>query len=203
MASFRVVDAAGPLSFWDNSAVANGVVGQNGTEATLTGKHLRAAVLEAADELTDEQIADAVGVARSTFNRWRAKPEYAAEVDRQKQAILAQALRLPIAKKHKRLSVLNDLHDKQLAVIDARAIEHGPNLKIAGGATGLMVREFKMIGSGRDAQVVETYGVDVALLREIRGTQEQAAKEVGDWSDGSTITAIAAIQLVGVRPEDI
>lgn len=183
--------------------MADGIAKQNDTDLTLTGRQLTAAALDAADELTDERIAADVGVSRASLNRWRAKPAYAAEVARQKQAILEHALRLPIAKKTKRLTVLNDLHEKQLAVIDARALEHGDDPKIAGGATGLVVREYKMIGSGRDAQVIETYGVDVALIREIRGTQEQAAKEVGDWSDGASITTIAAIQLVGVDPRDV
>lgn len=176
---------------------------QTVTDSVLSGKQLRAAVLEAEDELSDERIAASVGVTRTSLNRWRAKPEYTAEVERQKQVILEQALRLPIAKKTKRLTVLNDLHEKQLAVIDARSLEYGDKPEIAGGSTGLLVREYKMIGSGRDAQLIETYGVDVALLREIRGTQEQAAKEVGDWSDGATSIAIAAIQLVGVDPRDV
>lgn len=173
---------------------------QNVTEPTLTGPQLRAAVLSAEDELTDEQIAAACNVSRRTLARWRELPEFAAEVEAQKAAILAKALRLPVARKAHRLKVLNELHDKALAVIAARADE---GLDAAGSDTGLIVRDVKAVGAGRDAEIVDVFAVDVALMREIRGIQEQAAKETGDWTDNLNVTGTAAVRLVGVDPEAI
>ncbi len=51
----------------------------------------------------------------------------------------------------------------------------------AGAGTGLIIRQLKQIGSGRDAQVVEEFGVDTALLREMRAHEQQVAQERGEW----------------------
>jgi hypothetical protein len=166
---------------------------------------LRAAVLCAEDELTDTQIAETVGVSRSTLNRWRELPEFRDEIVRQDAAILAKALRLPIAKKYRRLSVLNDLHEKALAVIDARQQEYADNPQAIGGQTGLIVKDIKAVGSGRDQEIVEVWGFDRSLVSEIRGLQEQAARETGDWSENVNLTGglTATVRLVGVDPGDI
>jgi hypothetical protein len=42
---------------------------------------------------------------------------------------------------------------------------------VPGGATGLLTRKYKSIE------------VDVPLLREMRATEEQAAKELGQWAE--------------------
>ena len=184
-------------------------MGHNETKSQLSGRHIRAAVLCAEDELSDEAIAANVGIGRATLNRWRELPEFAAEVERQKAAILAKALRLPIAKKHERLRVLNELHDKQLALIGARSTQY-PD--VPGADTGLIVGTLKQVkhitvstDEGTQTWTEEhwEYQFDAALVREIRATQEQAAKETGDWSETLNMTGTVAVRLIGVDPVDI
>ena len=47
---------------------------------------------------------------------------------------------------------------------------------IAGGNTGLLVRDYK----GRNADVA-VYKADTALMAEMRATERQAAEELGQW----------------------
>ena len=55
--------------------------------------------------------------------------------------------------------------------------------------SGYLVRTIKIIGSGRNQEVVEEYAFDAALARERRATAEQAAKELGQWVDKGDITS--------------
>jgi class 3 adenylate cyclase len=45
------------------------------------------------------------------------------------------------------------------------------------------VRNVKGIGAGENYREVREYEVDVALLRELRAHEEQAARELGQWVD--------------------
>ena len=165
-------------------------------------KKERAAVLVAEDDLTDEEIAAAVGVTRKTLHNWKQLPEFVADVEEQVSKIQAGMRRLAIAKKHKRLKVLNDLHGRSLAVIADRADRHAAELEAAESqpndlvkrmfgdnvpteaATGLLVRQESI-----NAQGMKTvnWSVDTGLMKEIRALHEQAAKELGQWSEKSEL----------------
>lgn len=159
------------------------------TAHNFTKKEI-AAVLLAADDLSDEQIAQEVGVSRRTLANWKNLPEFQEQVVENVAEIQRRMMRHAIAKRHKRLAVLDDLHVKLLQVVDERAAEYatlaesGSDETIpAGGTTGLMVRQLKQIGAGREAQVVEEFVVDVATVKAIQGLHEQAAKELGQWTE--------------------
>lgn len=166
-----------------------------------------AALLLAENELSDEKIAERVGVTRRTLARWKVDPEFAAQVGDNVGQIQAAMLRHSIAKKHKRLGVLDELHDKLLTVVAERAADYADVADgevPAGGGTGVIVRQIKQIGSGRDAQVVEEFGVDVGLIREIRALQEQAAKELGQWIEKSQVEDLTRIvEIVGIESDAI
>ena len=51
----------------------------------------------------------------------------------------------------------------------------------AGASTGLLVRQMKIIGSGKAAREIEEFAADVGLLREIRELEKQIAIEMGEW----------------------
>ena len=91
-----------------------------------------------------------------------------------------RALRGGLARREKRVAVLNDMHDRMLSVIDERA-EDVAMQAVPGGKSGLITKQLKGIGKGEDFQVVEVYEMDTALVRELRATQEQIAKELGQW----------------------
>jgi hypothetical protein len=89
-------------------------------------------------------------------------------------------LRFAIAKRENRLEALDDRRQRMNEVIRARAEDMED---VPGGATGLLTRKYKSIGGGDHAEKVEENEVDVPLLREMRATEEQAAKELGQWAE--------------------
>jgi hypothetical protein len=168
------------------------------TTQNYTKKEI-AAVLLAEDDLSDQKIADRIGITRKTLSNWKHIPEFSALVTDNANQIQAAMMRRVIAKRHRRLAVLDDLHEKSLRVIGERAEEYqrlGNNpaeleddvsgitrTVPAGGETGLLVRQLRQVGTGHDAKLVEEFSVDVGLMREIRALHEQAAKELGQWTE--------------------
>lgn len=147
---------------------------------------LHAAVLLAADEINHEEIAAESGTSVTSLWRWRQHPEFQERVQEHEVALQAAMLRHAVAKRHKRLAVLDKLHSKALAVIEARGIEMAD--EAPGAETGLLVKSFKVAGNGPTSQVITEYAVDVPLMREIRAIEEQAGKELGQWEEKQTIT---------------
>lgn len=168
----------------------------------------RAALLLAENEHSDQEIAASLGIVRATLARWKTDSDFAAQVGDHVGQIQAAMLRHAIAKKHKRLTVLDGLHDKLLTVVEERAADYANNAESgdvpAGGGTGLILRQIKQIGSGRDAQIVEEFGVDTGLIREIRAIHEQAAKELGQWQDKLQVEGLTTVvEIVGIEADAI
>lgn len=180
---------------------------QNGT------KRQRAAILLAEDDLTDEQIAEVLNIGRTTLSRWKTDPEFNAAVGDYRGKIIADALRLPIAKKHERVKVLNDLHTRSLRVIADRAERHVEELddpdsainatrRIFGtdtpaeAATGLLVRQESVNASGMKTV---NWAVDTGLMKEIRDLHKQAAQELGQWVErsASDVNQTTTVQIIG------
>jgi hypothetical protein len=161
---------------------------QNGT------KRDRVAILLADDSLSDDAIAKDLGIGRRTIGRWKQDSDFAALVGDYRGKIIAEALRLPIAKKHERIRILNDLQDSYLTTKHLRGktyeqIAQTPEeaaREIFGGgtppwaATGMYLQQPKIAASGKT--VVE-WAFDKALDSAIKETQKQAATELGQWSE--------------------
>ncbi len=90
-----------------------------------TKKRERAAQLIAEDWLSDEKIAGDVGIGRRTLARWKASPRFIARVKEISAAFADRALKHALARKERRITVLNDLHEKLLQVIAERAVGGG------------------------------------------------------------------------------
>lgn len=140
----------------------------------------RAADLAAADDLSDPQIAERCGVKRDSIARWRRVPAFQARVAEivAKQAAAIQAA--GIADKRNRVNAQNDRWRRMQALMAARAQMYGD---VPGGETGLVVLQQKALGSGSLMEVIDEYVLDAALLRELRAHEEQAAKELGQWTE--------------------
>lgn len=184
---------------------------QNGTEKSLTGNQRRAAVLTAEDEISDEAIAAQLGIGRTTLNRWREIPAFRLAVAEHTDAMERDAFRRAIARKRERVKVLDSLHAKSLKVIEARAEQYAD---IPGGESGLLVGQLKQVRHISTSDDGETqswteehweYAVDTGLMREIRATHEQAAKELGQWVDRSEMSGrmTNTVEIIGVDPGDI
>lgn len=85
-----------------------------------------------------------------------------------------------IASRENRIAAANDRWDRMKRVIDERAAD--PTMeKVPGGRTGLLVRTYKIVGTGPSAYTVDEFAVDTGLLKEMRELEKEAAQEVGQW----------------------
>lgn len=163
-------------------------VEQNGTEKLEWNEQLeRAALLVAQDSLTDEKIADELGIGRTTLHRWKTDPAFIKRVGEVVAEIQEKIVARGIAEKQNRVDALNRRQKLMEEVIRQRA----ENLASVpgGGNTGLLVKQVKGIGKGDNFREVEEYAVDTALLREMREHEKQAAIEVGQWTEKRDLTS--------------
>jgi hypothetical protein len=158
----------------------------------LSAKQKKAANLVSEDFMPDEQIAAEVGITRQTLTRWKAERAFVARVAQISQAFADHAMKYGLARRAKRLALLNRNHDKLEQVIAERAAD--PQLaNVPGGTTGLITRTLKGIGKGDDYQVVEVYEVDTPTLREMRAIYDQVAEELGQKTNKLDVTQHTAL----------
>jgi len=120
--------------------------------------------------------------------------------EQERQAIVQQG----IANKQNRVDALDDIHNRMLRLMEARATDLDG--EIAAGDTGLLVRSPKLVkvykaekqGEGEEESeslfsakrevMTYEYAFDAALAREIREYQKQAAIEKGEWAEKREVT---------------
>jgi hypothetical protein len=146
----------------------------------VTGE--QAANLLAQGELTHQEVADRVGIARSTLALWRKHPGFAARVEELRAEIGAEVRRIGVADYLMRVRALNDRWGRLRRIIDDRAAD--PTMAgVPGGTTGLLVRTTKAVGSGESMRIVEEFAVDTGLLKQLLDHEKQAARELGQWTE--------------------
>lgn len=147
-------------------------------------QRIKAAELLAEDELTDKAIAAAVGISDRQLRTWKHHPEFDAEVARRASELERAMQRYAIAKRRKRVERYDRDYAATIALQESLAAD--PEWQhIPGWSTGLLTHTTKVIGTGNGQQTIEEFSFNVALLRERRAIMEQAAKELGQWSDKS------------------
>lgn len=134
--------------------------GQNRT--TLSAKQARAALLLAEDELSDEQIAEQVGIARSTLALWKDRPAIVARVVAHSEAFKQVVLSAGFADKRARIKELDAMGRDLLAKLRSGDYERG-DVKLS--ATG---------------EQVTIRVIDNATITQVRGLFDDLAREVGD-----------------------
>jgi hypothetical protein len=107
-------------------------------------------------------------------SRLLAKANVRARVDELKLKVSKAIEIITIAEKETRIKILDDLQSRMQRLFAARALDMAD---IPGGETGLIVRQIKSIGFGKNNKTVEEYAFDAALVREARATLEQVAQE--------------------------
>ncbi len=156
--------------------------GQNRTE--LTAKQAHAARLIAEDELTDEAIAEQVGIARSTLALWKNNPDIQTAVTAHREAFKDRALSEGFADKRARIAALNGSAQDILRWLAENEYER-EEVKVA--ANGEHV-SFKIFDQARYAQ--------------FRGALDDIAKEMGDRKTVTELTGkdgeALVLGLVGV-----
>jgi transposase-like protein len=169
----------------------------------LNTRQRNAAELLARGDATQQAVALRVGVRPETMTRWLALPAFVEHLETEREAIRAAIRAEGIVNKQNRIDAYNERWLKMQTVIAERA--ESPDMQqVPGGKTGLLVKTWKQVGSGPDAQLVAEYSVDTGTLAEMRATEKQAGQELGQWVDKSeSYNQNVSLGLVGIRIEDI
>lgn len=155
---------------------------QNPTLFEWTKEQIDAAKDVATGELTQEEIAAKAGVERMTLYRWRKHPEFAARIDEHVEEFRRAASQRGIGALHRRVAAQDDRWQRMQRIIKERGA--APDMQaIPGGSTGLLVRSYKSIGGGEDAEKVEEYTFDTGLAKSMLDHEKQAAQELGQWEE--------------------
>lgn len=152
------------------------------SEWKWTKQRERAAALAAADRLTDREIAQQININPRTLGRWKSAPEFAERIARLVAEYRAAVRRHGIAILENRVAALQDRWQRMHQVIEERSAD--PDMaEVPGGQTGLVVHQVKGVGTGDAFQLVDLYLIDTGLLAELRAHEQQAAKELGQWTE--------------------
>jgi len=142
----------------------------------------QAAQLLAEDRFPDRKIAELCGISEQSLNKWKQRPEFSARVEELIAAYAERALKFGLARRERRLTVLSDMHDRILSVIEERAAD--PVLaQVPGGKSGLVVRRLRGLSMLR-----EEFEIDTGSVRELRGLEEQIARELGQWKEKTEVS---------------
>ena len=145
-------------------------------------------------ELAFTEIAKIVGATPQTIYNWRKSPEFKARVDEIREGLCDATYDRGIALRFVRVRALNDRWNRLRRVIEARADD--PSMAdVPGGSTGLLVHQVKGVGRGDDFQLIHEYVVDTGLLAELRAIEQQAAKELGQWTDKQEVSSQVAFKV--------
>lgn len=182
-----------------------------------TGRSTEAALLVAEDVLTDQAIADQLGINRATLHRWKQHPDFAAAVARNYDVLQSRALRRGLA----RLDVRMRRYDRRADALDRIVAERAadPSMQtVPGGTSGYLARQLKSItvtveGSEGDdgddtgpstvRQYIEEFHFDAALDKAQRELEKQAAIEAGQWNEKREVSGSISITIAGVDTEKL
>ena len=89
-------------------------------------------------------------------------------------------------RKH-RIALYQDMLRRLWRIVQERGSDPAM-IGITGGRSGFIVRQFKVLGVGASQKMVPEYVVDTALSRALRGVMEQAARELGQWTEKQELT---------------
>ncbi|MHC5543152.1 hypothetical protein ACYOEI_33435, partial [Singulisphaera rosea] len=104
-----------------------------------------------------------------------------------------------IAILERRVDALHDRWLRMQTIIEERAADKEMD-GVPGGKTGLIVRQTR--GSGPDAEPIDDYVVDTALLKELREHEKQAAQELGQWVETRKIDQFTKVYIT-LGPDDL
>ena len=149
---------------------------------TWTKTRERAAQLVADGQQNDTQIAAALQIGGRTLDYWKVRPEFHARVEAHLAAFREKIRAEGIANRQNRVDALNDRWGKLHQIAQERGADPAM-ATIPGGTTGYLVHQVKQLGGGPSAQIIDEYVLDTGLLSELRANEQQAAKELGQWTE--------------------
>jgi len=185
----------------------------NVPDKDATAQKRKAAELLALDELSDQQIADAVGVTKRTITRWKHLPlvkQIIAEATKEiGEAIRAEGIR----EKQFRLAAQEERWRDLEALRKARGAD--PHISsFPGGATGFVAVDLKQVKhlaepkEGEDGvpqwtQEYWTHAFDATLWNAYLSIERHIAQEMGQWTDKAELDMTSVVEFVGFDPEKL
>jgi hypothetical protein len=136
--------------------------------------------------ITDAEIARRVGVHRSAVGFFRRR--HAASIAPAIAEIERRIEDAAIADKVRRILDADADYQKLGQVIEARASD--TRYDEPGYQTGVMVHTLKQIGTGKNAELVDEYKVDTAVIAERRALRREVAEALDALPRGTDKTAI-------------
>jgi AcrR family transcriptional regulator len=147
------------------------------TDATAQ-KQIIAAAMFGEGKYTINEIAQVVGISRRQIQHWKSKETFAVMVRNAGEAYAKRFLTEGLARKERRLAVLNDMHERVLTSVFERGESKGMK-NIPGGHTGMVTKTLKGIGKGDDFQVVEVYSIDTPVISSLIEIHDAVREELG------------------------
>jgi len=139
-----------------------------------------AAKLVAEDEITDEEIAAKCNVIRRTLATWKQASEFKARVQEHRERIRASVLDSGYCRLENRIKLRQRVLDSFVTIADERgARPEMQDSKVAGGKTGFVALQPRIIGTGENAKSFIEQVPDTSLAAEIRTGLKELAQEVG------------------------
>ncbi len=179
----------------------------------------QACILLAEDALSIPQIAKQIHVNECTIDRWKKVAEFKERIAANTKLFLERCLQSGLARKENRLAALTDLHQRQMQIVAERGASKEMQ-KIPGGSTGLVAMTWNILDLGPDPnkykggkpakaaskQLIKKYGkrliqeyeADTGLSREIRGTLEHVARELGQWEEKTQVKVSGELSIAEV-----
>lgn len=146
-------------------------------QKALTGRQARAVRLVAEDEKSNQEIAQTLGVSRSAIDLWKTQTHFQEAVSAHIAKLQQNLERYSIARKDRRVAILDELLTRGLEVKKARAIAYKD--KAPGGHTGLVVRQIRTVGVGETAKTVAEWSVDTGFIASMTSLLKAAKEETG------------------------
>jgi hypothetical protein len=100
-----------------------------------------------------------------------------------------------------RIDRLRELEQRLWTVVDERAKLLANDPESGGGETGVIVKQYKVVGGGENAQFVTEYVFDQSVTRELRAIYDDVAKEKGHRVEKSETKIDATDQYLAALKE--
>lgn len=139
-----------------------------------------AAWLIADAKLNMSEVAKKVGVSYSVIWSWRSDPKFVSRVNMIKKMMADEIRDFFFADRRTRIQALQDkaMRIEHIVTTRARQFEESHDLEASGGGdSGLILRQYKSIGSGPMAEAKVEYSFDATMIREYRALMSDIEKE--------------------------
>lgn len=165
----------------------------------LNASQLIAAKMIASNEMTFGRIAEELKITEITLMNWRSRADFQQKVAEYAEGIVQATSTLKFSARNRRIEALNKLAEDYEIIMQERAAWYAEHLpEVPGGRTGHLVHQIKVVGVGKNAQVVEEDVLDKALDEGFKDTLVHIAKERGEWAEKREVTGINGSPLLPI-----